>query len=246
MFVPKGLASVTWIGQGGFIFKTRNKKTILVDPYLSNSVEIKYGLKRLQEIIVEPQSIIVDLVLFTHDHIDHLDPDTVIKIFKGCDTNFGGPSSVCSHLKKLGISKNEIIEINRGDTKLIKGISITATYAKHTEDSVGYLFNFGGIKVYLTGDTEYDSKLKQIKKYNPNIMFVCINGKWGNMNIREAVGLTLDIKPEIVIPMHYGMFAENTADPMQFVQVLRESGSLSKAVILNYCKPVNYTFLRDK
>jgi L-ascorbate metabolism protein UlaG (beta-lactamase superfamily) len=60
------------------------------------------------------------------------------------------------------------------------------------------------------------------------------------MNIEEAIKLTLYIEPEIVIPMHYGMFAENTANPEEFAHELKKSGSLSKTVILNYCKPFIY------
>jgi len=239
-FMKESYFDVTWIGQGGFIFETSGGKTLLVDPYLSSSVEAENGLKRLQEVIIEPEDIIADLVLCTHDHLDHLDPDSIIKISESCNTKFGGPSSVCVHLRKLGLSRDRIIEINREEIKVIKGVSITATYAKHTGDSVGYLFNFDDIKVYITGDTEYDSKLMGVKRYKPNVMLACINGKWGNMNIEEAIKLTLYIEPEIVIPMHYGMFAENTANPEEFAHELKKSGSLSKTVILNYCKPFIY------
>ena len=61
---------IIWIGQGGFIFRTSNGKTILVDPYLPDGVKTKEGLKRLQKIFIKPEDIAADLVLCTHDHLE--------------------------------------------------------------------------------------------------------------------------------------------------------------------------------
>ena len=218
--IPEKAIGIWWIGQGGFIFKTSENKVIIADPYLSNSVEKNGGAKRMVEIPIKPEEVIADFLLCTHDHLDHTDPDTLTK------TNrvkvFIGPSSVCKHYKKLGIPKQKIIEINRREEKTFEDTKILATFAKHTEDSVGYLLNLSGIIIYITGDTEYDEKLKEVSKLKPEIMITCINGKAGNMNVKEAALLTKEINPKIVIPMHYGMFKENTADPKDFLKVLEK------------------------
>jgi L-ascorbate metabolism protein UlaG (beta-lactamase superfamily) len=96
--------------------------------------------------------------------------------------------------------------------------------------------------VYVTGDTEYDRKLIEVKIYKPDIMIICINGDGnnGNMNIEEAIKLTALIRPKIVIPMHYGMFKENTADPQKFTRLLKKCNLTSRGVILDYAKPFIY------
>jgi L-ascorbate metabolism protein UlaG (beta-lactamase superfamily) len=38
------------------------------------------------------------------------------------------------------------------------------------------------------------------------------------MNVQEAIQLTSQLNPKLAIPMHYGMFAENTEDPSQFIE----------------------------
>jgi len=38
---------------------------------------------------------------------------------------------------------------------------ISAVHPEHTEDSVGYAFDFDGIKVYISGDTKNHQKLIQ-------------------------------------------------------------------------------------
>jgi L-ascorbate metabolism protein UlaG (beta-lactamase superfamily) len=49
-----------------------------------------------------------------------------------------------------------------------------------------------------------------------DVMFICINGKLGNMNADDAARLTGIIAPRVAIPTHYGMFESNTEDPCKF------------------------------
>ena len=140
------------------------------------------------------------------------------------------------------MDKNKLIQIKQGRTRVIEKIKVKAVYAKHTLDSIGYVLSFNSISVYVTGDTEYDRKLVEVKIYEPDIMIVCINGDGnnGNMNIEEAIELTSLIRPKIVIPMHYGMFKENTADPQKFTRLLKKCNLTSRGVILDYAKPFIY------
>ena len=57
-----------------------------------------------------------------------------------------------------------------------------------------------------------------------DVMFVCINGRLGNMDYREAAKLAKALPCRVVVPNHYGMFAENTVDPDLFVNEMSGSG----------------------
>jgi len=50
-----------------------------------------------------------------------------------------------------------------------------------------------------------------------DLLLVCINGKWGNMDPLQAAQLAGLLAPKTVAPMHYGLFAENTVDPAAFL-----------------------------
>lgn len=228
--IPKKTVGIWWIGQGGFIFKTDKDEIIIIDPYLSNSV----SYHRLVEIPIKPEDIKASFLLSTHDHLDHADPETLIKIKKA--QRFIGPSSVCKHYKKLGIPEQKIIEINRNEEKTFKNIKIMATFTRHTEDSVGYVLKLSSTVIYITGDTEYDEKLKEVSRFNPEIMITCINGKLGNMGIEEAALLTKEINPKMVIPMHYGMFKENTVDPQDFIAALEKQEVACQKTVLEFNK----------
>ena len=71
---------------------------------------------------------------------------------------------------------------------------------------------------------------EEVAKYRPDILMVCVNGKWSNMNCSEAARLPTQLKPNIVIPMHYGMFAHNTVAPQNFVLVARDGGVKAKVM----------------
>lgn len=230
--IPEGAIGIWWIGQGGFIFKTSENKVIVVDPYLSNSIEKKSGYKRMVEVPINTEEVVADLLLCTHDHLDHADPETIDKI-KNVKV-FIGPESVCRIYRSCGIPEKKVVRINRGEEKTFGDMKIFAIFARHTEDSVGYVLNLSGITIYISGDTEYDEELREVSKFNPDIMLVCINGKWGNMNVEEAALLTKDINPKLVMPMHYGMFKENTANPDDFTNYLEKLNSNVKNKILEF------------
>ena len=68
---------VTWLGQAGLMFET-NDKIIIVDPYLSDSVEkIEPQNKRRVPVDESFFDIKPDIVVLTHNHLDHTDPDTL-------------------------------------------------------------------------------------------------------------------------------------------------------------------------
>ena len=63
---------VTWLGQAGLLVKAGGL-VIMIDPYLSNSV----GKPRHTPIDESVFAVKPHVMVFTHDHLDHYDPDTV-------------------------------------------------------------------------------------------------------------------------------------------------------------------------
>ena len=170
-----------------------------------------------------------DFLFITHDHVDHLDPHTAPAVAQvNPNAVIVCPPSACRHLVKLGVPQTQITSVMPGDRVDGRGFVAHAVAARHTEDSVGFVFEFNeegsetdGVVVYLTGDTEYfDGLAASVADFGPDVLCVPINGKWGNMSAGDAAKLSAEIAAREVIPMHYGMFAENTADPAGFVSLL--------------------------
>ena len=106
---------------------------------------------------------------------------------------------------------------------------LSAQYAQHRsgalEDAIGVVLEAGSFRVYHVGDSEYVPALVDgARGLRPDLLLVPINGRSGNMDYTQAAQLTGMVQPRVVIPMHYGMFATNTADPQDFVDACRASG----------------------
>jgi len=212
---------ITWIGQGGYVFYTGDK-TVCIDPYLSDSVGKAGGPRRLVPVPIDARGLKVDMVISTHDHADHLDEES-IRCLSAPGTLFAGPATCLKHFRSMGIQKNSLYRLNAGDSFSDGDLEINAVYANHTPDSIGVVIKHSGYTVYLTGDTLYDKKLLDTKRYVPDILIACINGKMGNMGYEEAAALAFEIRVKVAIPSHYGMFAENTVDPEKFREELKNS-----------------------
>ncbi|MDB4896933.1 MAG: metal-dependent hydrolase, partial [Firmicutes bacterium] len=74
---PANGVALFWLGNSGFAFRAGNGQVIYIDPLLSDAV---YGVnrwQRLQPPPFRPAEADCDLLLITHGHADHLDPDSV-------------------------------------------------------------------------------------------------------------------------------------------------------------------------
>ncbi len=199
------------LGQSGYILKTEHSE-IIIDPYLSDSVNRVAGRPRLLPIPLQPADIFCDALICTHDHLDHLDPETVTAIASKqlFVTTNGGKEK----LKSLG--KENVIAMNEGESVTLGDFEITAVFADHTVEAFGVIVRAEGKTFYFSGDTIYNEKLFDIAKYSPDVTFICINGKLGNMNVEEALVTAKKIGAKLNVPNHYDMFASNSEDPHLF------------------------------
>jgi L-ascorbate 6-phosphate lactonase len=67
---------------------------------------------------------------------------------------------------------------------------------------------------------------------HPDILIPCINGRFGNLDEREAAMLTKLANPDIVIPSHFGMFVEQNGQPSLFLQYCKELAPSVRTVLM--------------
>lgn len=206
------MLTIKWIGQSGYIIKDAGNE-ICIDPYLSDVVNRVAGRPRMIDAPFVPEELKSDIVICTHNHLDHVDIDAIPLMKKG-NMLFLAPSDAKEQLMKCGVVNYR--EFDNGDTYASGNFELYAVFADHTVPAIGVIVKHSGITMYFSGDTEYNENLETLKEYSIDLMFICINGKLGNMNVDEAVKLANIIKPQIAIPTHYGMFETNTEDPLNF------------------------------
>lgn len=203
---------IQWHGQSGYILND-GKCEIAIDLYLSDIVEKVANRPRMKKALIKPKDLKSDVVICTHDHLDHLDTDAIFLMNKE-DMLFLSPSSAKEKLLELGVKNHKTLD--EKESLFVGDFEIIAVKAIHSVDAIGLVIRHNGITMYFSCDTEFSEELFEIKKYNADIMFVCINGKLGNMDVSDAVRFTKEIAPKVAIPSHYGMFESNTEDPKKF------------------------------
>ena len=214
--VANGRVMAWWLGGTGFVFKTPAGAQIYVDPYFSNCVAGIFGVERGFPAPISAEAAQPDLVISTHWHEDHLDPEGLPIVARSSQARFIGPPSCVSRLLGWGVPRDRV-----GQTYTFRDAAITAVAARHvagtpgweTDDAIGLLLDFGGLRVYHSGDTEYDLRLRALaydKAHPIDACMLVINGAGGNMNAHEAALLAWQLGARTVVPMHHLLWKDFT------------------------------------
>ena len=234
-----GAFDIWWLGQSGFLLHW-NGRTLLFDPYLSDSLTEKYASTdkphvRMSERVIDPGLLTgIDIVTSSHNHTDHLDAATLRPIL---DHNPGirlvipeaNRTFVCNRIE---CEQSFPLGVNDGQEVRVGEFSFTGIPSAHNEIDrdhhgrclyLGYLVRFGDWTIYHSGDTLFHDGLADIlRPAKPDVAFLPINGNdpsrsvAGNMNGAEAARLAKDIGSKMVIPHHFHLFEFNTAEPDLF------------------------------
>lgn len=235
-----------WLGQSGYLIQYKGKR-ILLDPYLSDSLTVKYQHTekphvRISERVIDPSLLPkIDIITSSHNHTDHLDAETINPILNN--------SPYCKLIipeanrkfvaDRLKINADFPIGLNAGESFTEDDISFYAIPAAHNELDVnedgkypylGYIIQLGSFAIYHSGDTlNYKGIEEWISPFKPAIALLPINGNdperkvAGNLNAEEAIALGKKCHIPVVIPCHYDLFAFNTADVNQFISIAKRS-----------------------
>ena len=208
---------ITWLGQAGLLMEKGDFR-IMIDPYLSDSVEkITPAFYRRVAVREEIFSIKPDVMIFTHNHLDHYDPETVER-FIGADTAVTVlcPRSVWGTVRKMG-GNNNYVEFNRHTSWTEGGIRFTAVKAEHSDhDAIGVVVDDGERKYYVTGDTLYNEEIIADLPADIDTVFLPVNGVGNNMNMEDGARFCERIAPRVAVPLHCGMFDEKNLDDFPY------------------------------
>ncbi len=223
---------VTALGQTGYRIRF-GCHVVMIDPYLSNSVESLVGpsARRLHRPPLEPSAATdVDLVLITHAHLDHCDPETLKPLFKSSPrARFVAPTVCHPILQSLGIPHTRIQTSPNSWGEVLPGLELNSVPSCHPTvrvtpagdfECVGYGLRFEGLLLYHAGDTGASEKvIKAVQALGrPDWAFLPVNESnyfrsradiVGNMSPREAFQFADEIGASEVVPTHWDLFPDN-------------------------------------
>jgi len=221
--VPARSVRVWWLGQAGFAFKTHAGRIVYVDPYLSDAVERLHGFKRLSLAPIEAEEVKADLVVLSHEHTDHLDPDAIPVIAANNPAcRFAAPAGCSAGLKAAGIPPRRRILLRPRRAYKLGSAVIHTAQADHGDfapSALALVLDFDGVRVLYPGDTSWRSGLfKPLFDLGIDLLLPCINGSFGNMNHLDAARMVQQAAPRMTIPCHFWTFAEQGGgDPGGFI-----------------------------
>lgn len=200
---------ITWLGQAGLFIETANVK-ILVDPYLSDSVAaVNPKNKRRVPVDVRFLQIKPDVIICTHNHLDHTDPETLKHYLDttGCITVLA-PESAWNEVRKFGGDHN-YVRFNRHTQWSHCHVRFTAVKAEHSDvHPIGVLIEAEEKTLYITGDTLYNTEIFEDIPAHIDAVFLPVNGVGNNMNMEDACRFCNAIGAKCAVPIHCGMFDE--------------------------------------
>jgi L-ascorbate metabolism protein UlaG (beta-lactamase superfamily) len=231
--VPEGAGRFWWLGQHSFIVKLGGT-TVYIDPYLEPNPA------RQTPPLFAPEEITnADLVLCTHDHLDHIDPFALQGIIAASPgAIFVAPRPHKQRMLDIGVPAERLRLLLPDEEWSHAGVSITGVKAKHEffEEGpegfpyLGYVLTGNGVTCYHSGDTViYEGLRSRLNRWKLDAAFLPINGRdavrfrsgcIGNMTYQEAVDLAGELGVGLAVPSHWDMFAMNSEDPQKFVDYL--------------------------
>jgi L-ascorbate metabolism protein UlaG (beta-lactamase superfamily) len=243
----RGTARLWWLGQSGFLLYAAGK-TILFDPYLSDSLTLKYANTdkphtRLTERVIAPEDLTdIDWITSSHNHTDHLDAETLIPLLQ---SNLAARLLIpranrAFVLDRLGSIESRLVQLDAGESITLAGATFHGIPAAHNTVErdenghcrfLGYVVRIGSIQIYHSGDTLWHEALAPaLRPFALDVALLPINGNKperrvaGNLNGIEAARLAHHVRARLAIPHHFDMFTFNTEPPSQFEAECRRLG----------------------
>lgn len=215
---------VTWLGHSCFLLEWKDK-VILVDPMLGK-VPLPFQIKDMRYPVEEAfdleQLPEIDIVVYSHDHYDHLDYDTLQQI-KDRVRKFFVPLGVGKRLEGWGVPEHRIFEVDWWQSIEEEGIRFTAAPSRHFSGRLGidyaetlwcsWIFEWDDTRIFYSGDSGYGKHFEEIgRRYGPFdlVLMECgqYDERWPGVHMHpdESMQAFLDSNGSHLMPVHWGAF----------------------------------------
>jgi L-ascorbate metabolism protein UlaG (beta-lactamase superfamily) len=191
-----------WLGQSGFLVQWQGQH-LLLDPYLSDSLTLKYAGTdkphvRMTERAISPEQLdFIDVVSSSHNHTDHLDGETIIPLLSvnpdlailvsEPNREFVAQRLKVSHERLTGIHTVTSAATTAGAPVQVGAFAFNAIPSAHEAveldsngDSryIGLVVRAGPWTFYHSGDTvRYPEMAELLRRWRIDLALLPINGR---------------------------------------------------------------------
>lgn len=204
--IKHGQVAFMWLGEGrdfmagmpsaGVLVKT-TQHTIAIDPSNLLTTDSINEMKSL------------DLILITHEHMDHFNPESTVEIHEKTGAPVVVSAGVYPSLQGK-IADDKLIQMLPNDLDVINGITVKAIPAKHPADRpVMYLINMNDLSIFHGSDSGFVDELNKVNS-EVHLAFVPVGGASPTASPEDALKMVKALKPYVSVPVH-GIFEQMKA-----------------------------------
>jgi L-ascorbate metabolism protein UlaG (beta-lactamase superfamily) len=219
-----------WLGHASVVARVAGV-TALVDPVLSHRVGPRvagrtFGPRRLEPAPVAPEALpVVDLVLITHAHFDHLDRPTLERL--------RSPRAVV--VTPVGVKRliprgfSDVVELPIGRTIRVAGVELTALAPAHwgarmlvdrRRGYASYVAEKDGRRVLLAGDTAETDAFDRVGPVDLAVFGIGAYDPWIHMHAspEQVWGMFRRLGGRRLLPVHHSTYKlsdEHPDEPLQ-------------------------------
>ncbi len=173
-----------YLGYSGVIMRT-SKRVILIDPANLLKDDEVNSLEG------------VDLLLFTHGHGDHYNPDVTLAIFKATHTPILAEPTVARDLNGK-VPPNKLTAAMPGKAYVFGEISVNAVQGIHRGSINLYQIKLGELNAFHGGDSGY----VQVTDYPSDLVFLPTGSPSPTASPEYAFNMALELKPSVAVAIH--------------------------------------------
>jgi L-ascorbate 6-phosphate lactonase len=225
---------LTWIGQAGFLLRTPATR-LAVDPFLSD-----HPARRFPSPVEVDDLVGTELVLATHQHLDHLDAAALRALLeRDHHVRVVVPAPVVPTAVADGLPAERLVGAEPGRPLVAGDVTVhpvPALHGVHVTDAythglpgdggtvryLGYVLDTSAGRVFHAGDTlRWPGDAELLRGHAVDVALLPINGRdpereaddiVGNLDPTEALELARDAAVGTVVPMHYDLMDGNLGD----------------------------------
>jgi L-ascorbate metabolism protein UlaG (beta-lactamase superfamily) len=201
---------VTYVGHATVLIDLDGVR-VITDPVLRSRV---VHLRRIAPAVSTESMGIVDAILLSHAHWDHLDLPSLRMFDRSVPVVV--PRGIGTLLRKLRFA--EVTEVDVGESIMIGGLEITATPAEHdgrrgplgvSAPALGFVVA-GSKRTYFAGDTDLFEDMRSIGG-GLDLALIPVAG-WGaklgpgHLDAARAAEAVSLLRPRMAVPIHWGTF----------------------------------------
>lgn len=215
----------TYFGHSCFMIEG-SKGKIIIDPFLKGNPHVK----------VNPNEILINAILVSHGHADHL--GDAVEISQRNKAPIIGVYEIVQYCTKQGAFGGHAMNIG-GSYRFDFG-EVQLTPALHSSgcpdgsyggNPCGFIIKMDNKTLYFAGDTGLSMEMKLISElHNIDVAFLPIGDNY-TMGPADAASAVEFLKPKLAVPMHYNTLPEIQQDPEDFVDKV---GDLSNVKVMGF------------